>query len=259
MGTHGNSGNGAGPHRLIASNGFGMFMLGIALALGGAFASQSVAKAIVASRNSSSIRVKGSASVDLRADSARWSTVVTARGATLPAAYEALARDVRRVQDFLAKAGFGAEEAKPAAVGTSSVMRKDSKGKETTAVDTYILTQAVNVLTSKVDAVAAASRGVTELIRDGIDVSSGTPQYLVSNVEASKVDLLEQATRNAMARAGTLAAGSNSSVGTLLSASQGVIQITERGTMGSSDYGEYDTRTIEKTMRVVVSLEYAVR
>lgn len=259
MDAQGNSAAGAGPVRLIASNGFGMFMLGIALALGGAFASQSVARAIVASRNASSIRVKGSASVDLRADSARWGTTVTARGSTLPAAYESLARDVARVQGFLATAGFGAEEAKPAAVATTTVMRKDAKGKETSAVETYVLTQAINVLTSKVDAVADASRNVTALIRDGVDVASGTPQYLVSNIEASKVGLLEQATRNAMERAGTLAAGSNSSVGSLLSASQGVIQIVERGTTGSSDYGEYDTRTIEKTMRVVVSLEYAVR
>lgn len=65
--------------------------------------------------------------------------------------------------------------------------------------------------------------------------------------------------RSAMERAETLARGSGSSVGALISANQGVIQVVERGTTGSSDYGEYDTRTIEKTLRAVVSLEYAVR
>jgi hypothetical protein len=44
-----------------------------------------------------------------------------------------------------------------------------------------------------------------------------------------------------------------------VSASQGVYQIVARGSTGSSDYGEYDTSSIDKTARVVVTLEYAVR
>ena len=92
--------------RLIASNGFGMFMLGIALALGGAFASQSVAKAIITSRSASSIKVKGSASIDLRADSARWVTTVTCRGTTLQAAYASLSKDMQRLQKFMSSNTF---------------------------------------------------------------------------------------------------------------------------------------------------------
>ena len=60
-------------------------------------------------------------------------------------------------------------------------------------------------------------------------------------------------------RAQTLARGSGSAVGGLVSASQGVFQIVSRGSTSSSDYGEYDTGAIEKTARVVVTLEYAVR
>ena len=260
MATHDQSGAGENTSsRLIASNGFGMFMLGIALALGGAFASQSVAKAIVASRNSSSIKVKGAASVDLRADSARWTASVTCRAATLPEAYLALSMDMARLQAFMRTSSFTDAEAKPGAVRVSNMMRKDSKGNNTNQIEQYQLTQSVDVLTPKVDAVAEAARNVTQLIKDGTDITSGQPEYLVTNLESNKVDLLDQATRNAMARAETLASGSGSSVGTLVSASQGVIQVIERGSAGSSEYGEYDTRTIDKTMRVVVSLEYAVR
>ena len=248
-----------GATRWVASNGFGMFVLGIALALGGAFASQSLARAIVASRNASSIKVKGSASVDLQADRARWGATVTARGATLQAAYQQLGAGMAGLQGFVTKAGFTDKEWTTSAVRTSTVMKKDAKGTATNTVERYELTQAVLVTSDKVNAVYEAARGVTELIKDGTDVTSGTPEYTISTIEDAKVKLLDQATRSAMDRARTLADGSGSAVGALLNASQGVIQIVSRGSTSGGDYGEYDTSTIDKTMRVVVSLEYAVR
>ena len=245
--------------RLIASNGFGMFMLGIALALGGAFASQSVAKAIITSRSASSIKVKGSASIDLRADSARWVTAVSCRGTTLQAAYASLSEDMQRLKQFMTANSFSDTEAKTGPVTSSALMVKDAKGNNTNNIEFYQLTQTMEVLSPKVDAVATAARNVTQLIQQGVAVASGEPAYLVTSLDSTKVDLLDKATRSAMERAETLARGSGSSVGALISANQGVIQVVERGTTGSSDYGEYDTRTIEKTLRAVVSLEYAVR
>jgi hypothetical protein len=38
-----------------------------------------------------------------------------------------------------------------------------------------------------------------------------------------------------------------------------VVQVLARGSIDGGEWGEYDTSTIDKTMRVVVSLEYAVR
>jgi hypothetical protein len=61
-----------------------------------------------------------------------------------------------------------------------------------------------------------------------------------------------------MERARTLADGSGSRVGRLINASQGVIQVLARGAIDGGEWGQYDTSTIDKTLRVVVSLEYAV-
>ena len=44
----------------------------------------------------------------------------------------------------------------------------------------------------------------------------------------------------------------------LISAQQGVLQITERHSTETSGYGVYDTATIEKTAKAVVTLEYAI-
>jgi hypothetical protein len=110
-----------------------------------------------------------------------------------------------------------------------------------------------------VQVVRTISNESTALIKNGVEVESGSPVYKVSSIEKTKLELLEQATANAYERAQVLARGSGSGVGSLVSASQGVYQIVARGSTGSSDYGEYDTSSIDKTARVVVTLEYAVR
>lgn len=247
-----------GRGRWLASNGFGMFVLGVALALGGTVAAQTVARAIVASRAASSIKVKGTAQVDVDSDQARWRASVAAKGPTLEEAYSALSRNVAALQQFMQERGFAPAECTVDAVDTTAVYARDEKGNATNRVEFYVLRQSITVQTSNVKAVYAAANSVTDLIRQGIEVTSGSPQYTMATIEALKLKLLDDATRNAMSRAQTLAQGSGSRVGALQSASQGVIQIVARGSPGTSDYNESDTSTIAKTVRAVVSLEYCV-
>jgi len=67
-----------------------------------------------------------------------------------------------------------------------------------------------------------------------------------------------QATQNAYNRAGILAKNSKGSVGALSSASQGVFQITPVNSTDVSDEGQYDTSTIDKVVKAVVTLEFHV-
>ena len=53
-----------------------------------------------------------------------------------------------------------------------------------------------------------------------------------------------------------LVAGSGSKVGTLIEASQGVFQISAKGRVNESDYGSVDTTSIDKTMRLVVTMRF---
>lgn len=248
----------SGRGRWLASNGFGMFVLGVALALGGTVAAQTVARAIVASRASSSIKVKGTAQVDVESDQARWRASVSAKGATLEEAYQRLSQSTAALQQFMQERGFAPSECTVDAVDTTPMYARDEKGNTTNRVEFYTLRQSITVQTSKVQAVYEASNRVTDLIRQGMEVTSGAPQYTMATIEALKLTLLDDATRNAMSRAQTLAQGSGSRVGSLQSASQGVIQIVARGSPGTSDYNESDTSTIAKTVRAVVSLEYGV-
>jgi hypothetical protein len=245
--------------RWLSSSGFGMLALGAALAMGFAYAAQSVSRAMIAMRTASTIKVKGTASVDLTSDRAVWKAVVTARGATLPEAYGRLNTGVERLKGFVTESGFTPEELRPEAVETGMTHARDTKGNELPRIESYTLSQSVAVLSDKVEKVKQLSERATELIKEGFEVRSNDPAFLIANPDAVKSDLLAEATRNAFERAETLAKGSGSRVGALQSASQGLIKILARGEVDNSEYGrDYDTSAIHKTMRAVVSLEYAI-
>lgn len=70
--------------------------------------------------------------------------------------------------------------------------------------------------------------------------------------------MLAQATRDARARAATMAQNSGSSLGGLRSAQQGVFQITRENSIEVSGYGENDTSSLKKVIRAVVTVEYGL-
>jgi hypothetical protein len=74
-----------------------------------------------------------------------------------------------------------------------------------------------------------------------------------------KIQLLGEATKNARMRAEELASNSGSQVGELKYASQGVFQITPVNSTDVSDYGIYDTFTIDKSINAVVTIEYSIK
>jgi len=248
----------SGRLRWFASSGFGMFTLGVAIALGFAFAAQSVSRAMITMRTASTIKVKGTASVDVVSDQGNWIGLVSARGATLPEAYGKLNANLQRLQQFIVASGFAPEEITVESVQTEMLYARDLKGNASNRIESYVLGQEVVVQSGKVKQVKSLAEKVTDLIKDGVEVRSAPPMFTVSSTDVAKNSLLAEATRNALERAETLANGSGSKVGALQSASQGVIQILPRGSISNNDGSDYSTTTIDKTMRAVVSLEYAV-
>lgn len=248
----------SGRLRWFASSGFGMFTLGVAIALGFAFAAQSVSRAMITMRTASTIKVKGTASVDVVSDQGQWTGLVSARGATLPEAYGKLNANLQRLQQFIVASGFAPEEITVESVQTEMLYARDLKGNASNRIESYVLGQEVVVQSGKVKQVKSLAEKVTDLIKDGVEVRSAPPMFTVSSTDVAKNNLLAEATRNALERAETLAKGSGSRVGALQSASQGVIQILPRGSISNNDGSDYSTTTIDKTMRAVVSLEYAV-
>jgi hypothetical protein len=51
-------------------------------------------------------------------------------------------------------------------------------------------------------------------------------------------------------------AGSGSRVGALIDASQGVFQVSAKGRVNEGDYASVDSSSVEKTMRLVVTMRF---
>jgi hypothetical protein len=245
--------------RWIATPGAGIFLLGATLAFAVLGASDQVGRAVRTMKQDNVIRVKGVAEVDITSDRAIWWGTVRARAATLPAAYEELAKATEALRAYVVSKGIPSDTITISSVDIAREMKRDERGVATNEVERFVLRRQLGFGSPNVQVVREIANGATALIKEGVEVESEAPTYTVSTLEKTKLELLEKATANAYERAKVLARGSESSVGGLVSASQGVYQIVARGSTDSSDYGEYNTSHIDKTARVVVTLEYAVQ
>jgi len=243
----------------IATPGAGIFLLGATLAFAVLGASDQLGRAMRAMKQENIIRVKGVAELDITSDRGSWWTSVSGRAPTLAEADTGRDKAMAALRAFVLAKGFKESELSVDSVSISKIYRRDEKGNTTNELEAYVLSQSLGVRSSSLELLRDAANEVTgALVKQGFESSTGTPSFTVSTIEKTKLDLLEKATANAYERAQTLARGSGSSVGSLVSAAQGVYQIVARGETSSSDYGEFDTGSIEKTARVVVTLEYGV-
>ena len=238
--------------------GAGMFLLGAALAFGVIAASGQISSAVRSMRQANTIRVKGVGMAPVSADQAWWTGTVTARAATLPEAFQKLESSTGALRAFVTAGGIAEKDVDIDSVRTTAEYGRDAEGNVSNQVEGYTLRQSVTVWSSDVKQVERLAMRATDLIRDGHEVGSGSPRYLVSTIEALKLQLIEQGTANARERAALLVDGSGGRLGALVSASQGAFDIVCAGSAEFDGNGSYDTSCIDKEARVVVTLEYSV-
>jgi hypothetical protein len=240
------------------ANRIAMFLLGATLALGFTMAAYLISGAIRSVRDDTGIKVKGYAETTVKADAARWRLSVSARAKVLKDCYDILARDAATVRARLAGYGFADAEVAVFAARVDEEVKLNEKGVRTNEVEGYRITQDVEVSTSRPEAIDGASKRITELLAQGVHVVSGAPQYTFTRLEGLKLELLGAAAHNAAERARTMASKAGGGVGRIRSASQGVFQIVPVGSTETSDYGTYDTSTIDKTVKAVVTIDFAL-
>ncbi|MGB1745405.1 MAG: SIMPL domain-containing protein, partial [Limisphaerales bacterium] len=97
-----------------------------------------------------------------------------------------------------------------------------------------------------VDLAKRLAKESTELLRSGIDFRSYAPSYFFTKLEDLKLDLLEEAAANSKLRAERLAKSAGNRVVGVISASQGIFQITQPNSTQTSSWGMYDTSSIKK-------------
>lgn len=233
-------------------------LVALILAAGMVLSASLLSKFFVRIRHEQAITVKGYAESDIVSDIGKMSCTTSARGTNLAEAYDKLQACRTAVLAYLQKSGFQNAEIVAATIYTAKINRRDEQGRETNEIEYYDVYQTFTVTSPNVTLIRDVATGITDLIRDGIDIRASSPAFFITDLKDTKLKLLAAATEDGYRRAVALAENSKGKVGALTSAHQGVFQITERNSTETSSYGEYNTDTIEKTAKAVVTLEYAI-
>ena len=243
-------------------------MLGLGL-IGGAYLfSRAYHDAHVPDR---SIDVSGSAEQLVSSDTAKWSLSISRQSDALGLkdAASGLAADSKAVTAYLLANGLKKEEItlQPPSItpvcdgqGSISYDRSGTAYCGAGRLIGYSLQQPMVVESSNVDTVTSlAQSAFPALAGQGIVMTSAGIEYYVHDLNAIKMKLLAEATKNAQDRAAQILTGTGASIGELRSASVGVFQVTAVNSTEISDYGAYDTAAVQKKVTSIVRASFALK
>lgn len=207
------------------------------------------------------IEVKGYASQDIKSDFADWTGSYSVASTSLQDAYNQIKDMKSKVKDYIVSLGAKPEKLEFSSIITTKIYKevKTEYGvTQSSQIDYYQLTQNISVESNDIELIEKISKLSTNLISEGINIDSYMPRYFYTKIDGLKMQMLAKASKDAKARATQLAKNSGSEVGKLVSASQGVFQITSKNSQEVSDYGIYDTSTKLKTISAVITAEFEV-
>ncbi|MEI6042176.1 MAG: SIMPL domain-containing protein [bacterium] len=202
--------------------------------------------------------VTGSAKKSVISDQVNWS-VNFMRPITLDTVkdgYVKMNSDLKVVKDFFAKNGFVESDLTISPVLMNEVYESNTPAG---AAKKYDLVQTISISSVDVKKVDLISKNIQELVLGGVIVNPQSPQYYYSGLQELKVSLLPEALKDAKTRAEAIVKLAGSSVGKIKSAGAGVVQVLSPGSSDVSDYGSYDTSSINKDVMVTVRASFQIK
>lgn len=209
------------------------------------------------------IKVTGLGEEDFTSDLIVWQATFSKRGTDLKSISKELSNDRVKIKKYLTSKGIKENDIVFSSVNISKEYSSsyDSYGNYLSSNFTgYLLSQNLRIESSDVDNIEKNSREVTELIDQNIELTSLEPEYYYTKLDALKLKMIENATKDARERAEKIASNSDSKLGNLKNASMGIIQITAKNS--SEDYswgGSFNTSSKLKTASITIRLEYAIK
>lgn len=222
----------------------------ITAALIGAFAFIDVKKA------ENVVSVSGSAKLKVTSDSARWtgSFSRTVLMTDLKNGYAMMKEDEKKTNDFFVKEGFAKEALEISPVFMNEVYKNNEN-----APKEYNLVQNVELKSSEVEKIKKTAKAAEKLAEQGIIFSSNAVEYYYSKLPEQRIALLPEAIKDAKKRADIIAQSSAKEVDAVQSVSMGVVQVMPVGAVEISDYGSYDTSSVDKEVMITVKTVFGLK
>ncbi len=201
-------------------------IMGTGIAIAGLFISQTMLKARALER---SVTVKGLSEREVPADMAIWPIQITLASNDLKQLETDLTMQTETIRDFLATEGFGDDEIN---IGSPNIQdsRANPYGGNTPGTEyRYVALRDITIRTGDIEKLHRTLEKVPSLISKGVIIGSKNYwqqiEYLYTRLNDIKPAMIEEATLSAREAAEKFARDSQSKVGKIKSASQGLFTI----------------------------------
>ncbi len=227
-------------------------VIAIGLALAGWLAGQGLVESRLGHRT---VIVKGFSERLVKADIGFLPVRFNALGAELESARSALERSEQAVLGYLKSKGFTAVDWEVQNIKVEDRLTAYNSSGAPRA-NRFVLTEDIVVRSSNVDKLVAASRNISDLLREGVVLTSDQynsgPSFIFTGLNDLKPEMLTQATQRARKAAEQFARESGAKVGAIFSANQGLFTIGPAINIPN----ERSDKQVEKKVRVVTTITY---
>lgn len=205
------------------------------------------------------VTVKGVSERDVEADLAVWTLQFSAGGNDLSAVQRTVARNLELTLEFLAGHGLPSELVQVQGVRVTDASANPYQ--QGPVENRFSVTQTVVVRSEDPRRVQTASQDIGRLVESGVVLISGQewgpggPTFLYRGLNDIKPEMIAEATSRAREAALEFARDSQSTLGGIRRANQGVFEILPRDPAP----GITQDNRIEKTVRVVATVEYFLK
>lgn len=206
----------------------------------------------------SKLSVKGYAEKKVQSDIGVFTTTVNFQAPDLVSGYNCLKINTSKLLQKIKECGFNDNEITMNSMDVNKIFNKVN-GKDTNEIQYYTLSQPVTVRSNNIQLINDKHKELYALLSQGLDITVKAPSYFITDLEKYKQELISGATKNATERAKIMTTNCGAKIARLLSARQGVIQITAPDSAETADYGVYDTESPQKVIKVVVSLDFLIK
>lgn len=232
----------------------------VAIALAIVFSSIIGASAIKAFKLAGdTISVTGSARMEVTSDFAKLQGNINFQSPTLQQGAKKLKQYRNQVQEFLTSKGIPESAISFGAMNNYAQEIRDDRGRSTGKISGYRISQEIIVRSEQVELIGKIAQEIDELVVQGVPYNSYGPEFMYTKLNEARIALMEDATIDAKKRAEKIAKAADGKVGAIRDARMGVIQVVAPNSTSISDYGMYDTSTIQKNVVAVVKVNFSVR
>ena len=210
-------------------------------------------------RSTDYITTAGSVKKAVVSDSVKWTSSITrpVKISTIKDGYVKMDTDLKEVKSFLASNGIT-----ETSINISPILMNEvyDQNAGTGTEKNYNLAQNIIVQSNDVQKISDLAKNTGSLVIDkGVIFTTNFLEYYYSKLPEARVSLLADAVADAKARAEQLAQAGGKKIGVLQSASSGVVQVLAPNSADVTDYGAYDTSSINKDIMVTVKASFEIK